>query len=355
MANLSENYDKAALILSLVVALALGAMVLMAKGRVEEDFAEPAGGTGNSIPTNENEELFKSSTDVVGADVELKGPVTEKGRPINNFVGTPLFLKQGESKAVDLGDATYPAVHDPIPNEWWLTHRIDPGWSDSPQRDPDGDGFTNLDEFTGNTNPNDPNDFPDLYAKLKCVRMEKRVFKLIYSSDSSIGALQAKDTFMFKHEEVVNNRKISTSSESIQPGKGADSNLFSKGGAQLRYEFKEIQQRTEKNPRNGILETSNFALLEDVGSAKKGDKVELKKGSRNGVIIRDWTAVLVLAAVGQESNELKVQERDSFALPFDPNAAKKPFTFTGVTDDGAAIIEWEHDGETKTLELAPAN
>ena len=121
----------------------------------------------------------------------------------------------------------------------------------------------------------------------------------------------------------------------------------------MRYELTKVEQRKFLNPRNNLQETSNFAIIEDVAGAKKGDVIEIKKGSRNGVIIKDWTAVLVLAAIGQQGNELEIKERDSFALPFDPNAAEKPYTFAGVSDAGAAIIEWEEDGESKSLELQP--
>ena len=50
---------------------------------------------------------------------------------------------------------------------------------------------------------------------------------------------------------------------------------------------------------------------------------------------------------------LKVEERSSFSLPLDPDAAEKPFKFTGVSDAGAVIIEWEENGETKTMEVQP--
>ena len=131
MANLSESYDKAVLIFSLVVALGLGAMVFLAKGKVEEDFADPASGGRASAPENPNEQLYRDTTENVGGDVVLAPPVNEDGREIENFVGTPLFLVQGREDPVDLGDSSYPEVHPPIPNQWWLDNRIDPGWSDS--------------------------------------------------------------------------------------------------------------------------------------------------------------------------------------------------------------------------------
>ncbi len=355
MANLSESYDKAVLIFSLVVALGLGAMVFLAKGKVQEDFADPASGGRADVPKNPNveNELYDKALKAIDEDVVLESPVTKGGREIQNFVGTPLFMVEGKDDPVDLGDESYPPVHPPIPNSWWLKHDVDPDWSDSPDRDADGDGFTNLDEFTAETDPSDPKSFPALIGKLTCARLEKRAFLLSYTSDTTVGPIKEEDTFKFKHEEVVGGRRVNTTSEWIQPGKESDSNVFGEGGAQLRYELKSVEQKEERNPRNGLVEKFNMATLEDVGGPKKGDIIELRKGSRNGRIIRDWTAILVLAAVGEEGNELKVAERESFGLPLDPNSAEKPYTFAGVSDSGAAIIEWEEDGETKSKELSP--
>ena len=55
MANLSESYDKAALVISLVIALALGALVFMAKGKVDDDFPSNTGGRSAKAPENPNE------------------------------------------------------------------------------------------------------------------------------------------------------------------------------------------------------------------------------------------------------------------------------------------------------------
>ena len=53
--------------------------------------------------------------------------------------------------------------------------------------------------------------------------------------------------------------------------------------------------------------------------------------------------------------EFQVEERESFALPHDPEAADKPYTFKEVKEDGTIVIEYEEDGETKTKELASPN
>ncbi|MFM1562010.1 MAG: Amuc_1099 family pilus-like system protein, partial [Roseibacillus sp.] len=109
----------------------------------------------------------------------------------------------------------------------------------------------------------------------------------------------------------------------------------------------------EKNPANGLEETNNYATLEDLSPAKKGDKIELKKGSRNFVVVRDYTAHLFLNAIGQADKVIKIAERTSFSLPFDPSAADKPYTFAAVTESGDVVIEWQEGGEAKSMTLTP--
>ena len=59
MANLSENYDKASLIISILLATALGALILMAQGQVEDDFEEPSrGNPGADSPENPRESFY---------------------------------------------------------------------------------------------------------------------------------------------------------------------------------------------------------------------------------------------------------------------------------------------------------
>jgi hypothetical protein len=71
------------------------------------------------------------------------------------------------------------------------------------------------------------------------------------------------------------------------------------------------------------------------------------------VIVRDYTAHLFLNAIGQADKVIKIAERTSFSLPFDPSAADKPYTFAAVTDSGDVVIEWQEGGEAKSMTLTP--
>jgi len=73
-------------------------------------------------------------------------------------------------------------VHPPVPNEWLEQFGLPIADADVLDQDPDGDGFTNLEEWQGHTNPVDKNSHPDYVTKLKMKTSSEEPFRLIFSS-----------------------------------------------------------------------------------------------------------------------------------------------------------------------------
>jgi hypothetical protein len=73
-------------------------------------------------------------------------------------------------------------VHPPVPNEWLEQFGLPIADSDVLEQDPDKDGFNNLDEWSGHTNPTDPNSHPEYYTKLKLKSATEEPFRLVFSS-----------------------------------------------------------------------------------------------------------------------------------------------------------------------------
>ncbi len=73
-------------------------------------------------------------------------------------------------------------VHPPVPNAWLEQFGLPIADPDVLDQDPDGDGFNNLDEWSGQTNPNDPNSHPEYYTKLKLKSAIEEPFRLVFSS-----------------------------------------------------------------------------------------------------------------------------------------------------------------------------
>jgi hypothetical protein len=75
-------------------------------------------------------------------------------------------------------------VHPPVPNDWFEKYRLPIEDADVLDQDPDKDGFTNLDEWQGGTDPTDPNSHPDYLTKLHLVSATEEPFRYIFSSRS---------------------------------------------------------------------------------------------------------------------------------------------------------------------------
>ncbi|MDQ6624442.1 MAG: hypothetical protein M3Y86_13290 [Verrucomicrobiota bacterium] len=73
-------------------------------------------------------------------------------------------------------------VHPPVPNEWLDQFGLPIADADVLQQDQDDDGFNNLEEWQGHTNPADKNSHPPYTAKLKMKSFTREPFPLVFSS-----------------------------------------------------------------------------------------------------------------------------------------------------------------------------
>jgi hypothetical protein len=92
--------------------------------------------------------------------------------PEKHFIGpegVPVTLKTSE-------------VHPPVPNEWLETFGLPIADADVLTQDPDGDGFNNLEEWQGHTNPVEKSSHPDYLTDLKMKSFTEEPFRLMFSS-----------------------------------------------------------------------------------------------------------------------------------------------------------------------------
>jgi hypothetical protein len=73
-------------------------------------------------------------------------------------------------------------VHPPVPNDWLEQFGLPIAEVDVLNQDPDIDGFTNIDEWQGQTDPTDKNSHPDYVSKLKLKSATEEPFRLMFSS-----------------------------------------------------------------------------------------------------------------------------------------------------------------------------
>ena len=73
-------------------------------------------------------------------------------------------------------------VHPPVPNEWFEKYGLPIEDADALDQDPDKDGFTNLDEWQGGTDPTNKDSHPDYVTKLHLVSAAEEPFPYIFAS-----------------------------------------------------------------------------------------------------------------------------------------------------------------------------
>ncbi|MGA0845309.1 MAG: Amuc_1099 family pilus-like system protein, partial [Luteolibacter sp.] len=320
MSWLSKNYEKAALIAAAVVATGLAYLGWSKHRSVDSDFAAALRGTGKNETAVQNADAVPKA--LQSLEIQRKWEQAKDGtRPVDLFTGIPLFVSSNDpEKPVDL--LKDEPIHPPIDNTWWIQHRIDPGFGDSPQRDPDGDGFSNIEEFTASTDPNNAKIHPPLIAKLRYIGDDSLTWVLRPGYGS-----QGKFPIQYEDSERRTNRV--RSAEMV----GAGELFFDEEPMKNRFKLLGSEIRKELNPRTKIEVETTIVRIEDQRTNKKGMVYEfpspLSNDARKNLYLQyDRSAVLDLEALGLAGQEFKVEENTRFALP--PDAPEKLYLLKSV-------------------------
>jgi len=343
MSWFSKNYEKAALGGAVAIALGLAYMGWSKFGSVEQDFNTILKGKGNSDPAVKGADLIPKALASAKLDHSwVKGDVA--GRPVDLFTGIPLFVS---SKAPDVPidplNKDEPPIHPPIPNLWWIENRLDPGYADSPSRDPDQDGFSNLEEFNAKTDPNNVKFYPALIAKLMYLKDESIAWVLRPGYDAGGGA------FPFNYEDSARQTN-KTGAEAVQP----NALFFLKGPAKERFKLLGFEVRREKNTRINIEVEVTIVRIEDQRPNKKGMIYEvpaaLSDQRKNEFLHFDRTAIFSLEALGFKGKDFKVEENTTFALP--PDSTKKDYLAKKITPEAVEVEYTDESGAKKTVSIS---
>ncbi len=164
-----EKFALAVLALALLISSAL--LVLKAQSYLETF----AGIQGDVVKSDKVAPL--QTTPVMAAQKELGAKAAWISHHGSLFV-SDLYVAQNEQLIQpDLEGSVQ--IHPPVPNPWFRQHDLDVLSSTVLADDPDGDGFSNLDEWVGKTDPRDKASHPGYYTKLRLSRFIQKPFRLI--------------------------------------------------------------------------------------------------------------------------------------------------------------------------------
>jgi hypothetical protein len=341
MSWFSKNYEKAALGGAVAIALGLAYFGWSKFGAVDADFSTGLKGSGNSNTAVTGADLIPKALSSMKLDRSWS-KADDNGRPVDLFTGIPLFVSKSEpEKPLDLLDPAAQPVHSPIPNTWWIENRLDPGFGDSPQRDPDQDGFSNLEEFNAKTDPNSAKSVPPVIAKLLYIKDESLAWVLRPGYDAG-------GSFPFNYED--SKRQVNKSGAE---GVAVGSLFFEKEPMKNRFKLLGSEVRRELNKKINLEIEVTIVRIEDQRPNKKGVIYELpaplQEQRKTEHLQYDRTAILSLEALGFQGKEFKVEENMTFSLP--PGSDKKDYKVVRISPDSIQVEYPDSSGARKTVEI----
>jgi hypothetical protein len=171
---IKKNYEKFALLVLSVALLAASAYLVWDMRNfltIFEDIKDNGAHSDKIAPLEtKNMETAKAA---------LEKPTVWSAHKGSVFVSQKYILKDGQPVRPEVDG---PMLHPPVPNPWFAEHNLDITDSDVLTADPDGDGFTNFDEWQGGTDPQDKKSHPAYTTKLRLVKFIKVPFRLMFKS-----------------------------------------------------------------------------------------------------------------------------------------------------------------------------
>ncbi len=171
---LKANYDKVLLIVAGLILGGVALFVALDASSLGERFVPPQFlRTGAAfVPEQKIADLEKDR-----ATMDTRSDWKEA--PGSLFVSREYIVRDGRLIDILQGDEE---IFPGIPNKWIQQYRLDYSDAKLPERDPDQDGFTNLEEFLAKTNPCDPASRPPAWTKFRLSSNKLEQLRFIFNA-----------------------------------------------------------------------------------------------------------------------------------------------------------------------------
>ena len=170
---LKANYDRAVLIAAAVFLLISAVAIWWSAIRFGNQLVAAA-----AVPAK------TASQPPVAFELDRAAEQLQKPGQWRSSTRSGLFVPEKHFIGADGMPATLQntQVHPPVPNEWFEKYALPIEDADALDQDPDKDGFTNLDEWQGKTDPTKPESHPDYTTKLHLISATEEPFRYIFAS-----------------------------------------------------------------------------------------------------------------------------------------------------------------------------
>ncbi len=307
------NYDRVAVLAGAVFLLLCAFFIWRAAAGFNESFTRSmaSGPPKPATPTAKALELQEAAQKLVKPPQWTFGGRSGLFVPEKHFIGPaglPVTLQTTE-------------VHPPVPNEWLDQFGLPIAEADVLEQDPDGDGFTNLEEWQGHTDPTDKNSHPAFIVKLKMKAFARESFHLVFAS-------KAGDTF------TINTTDLKEPTQFVKMGDTI-------AGTQFK-----VVKYTEKHQTNPA--TSGEDDVSELTIENKQSKERLNLVKEKTMISPGSVGTFVY--LWGDRRELTIKKDQEFSLP--PETEIK-YKLVDVQPEKAVIVNTQKPEER--IEIGPLN
>ena len=304
------HYDTVLLVAAAILSLTLCGIVALWTLDFPADFAQ----RNSSAPRNN--EVRDASHGVLTDAIDYLGkPSLWGGHDGSLFASRIYVLTKGT--LIDPIEGETP-LHAPVPNEWLLKFDLDYSQTDILDSDPDGDGFTVLEEWRAGSDPTDIDSVPPFWTKLRLEEFERIPFKVKFSGSPDGG-----ETFTIN---FIDDRTMPTQFVKL----GDTVNI-----ASLPYRVSKFEEK-RKGESEFFRDVSELTL-ESVGS---GEKI---------ILIHDTTVdsptMFGIFVNLLDGERIKVKRGDTFQMSQAPDTK---YRLNEVTDTQATVVD-ESSGKAHVI------
>jgi hypothetical protein len=177
MASKESNYDKTILAVASILALGVAGYISTLKGGFGDKLVTPVNTPKNQFPEIPSEQAGVAIKNLLNtfnwSAKEFQGKLVPLSKSI------PIVLKDGQLFDMFIEN---PPLRPPMTNQFLRDNDLQYEYANVGDLDPDGDGFSNLEEFNNHTDPKDAKSHPPLTNKLYFKERVQLDYELMLSS-----------------------------------------------------------------------------------------------------------------------------------------------------------------------------